>query len=83
LKLQVAPLMEIPSSALTMFESKPAVWVIDAKEMRVHRREIKIARYTPGSVIVTDGLQAGERVVTAGVQQLHENQTVKLLEIKK
>jgi RND family efflux transporter MFP subunit len=79
LKLQVAPLIEIPSSALTMLENKPAAWVIDAKDSCVHRREIKIARYTPGSVIVTDGLQAGERVVTAGVQELHESQEVKLL----
>jgi RND family efflux transporter MFP subunit len=79
LKLQVAPLIEIPSSALTMLENKPAAWVIDVKDPRVHRREIKIARYTPGSVIVTDGLQAGERIVTAGVQELHEGQEVKLL----
>jgi multidrug efflux pump subunit AcrA (membrane-fusion protein) len=53
--------------------------VIDAKDMRVYRREIMVGRYTPGSVIVTDGLQSGERVVTAGVQELHEGQTVKLL----
>lgn len=79
LKLQVKPLIEIPSPALTMLENKPAVWVVDAKDKRVHLRGIKIARYTPDSVIVTDGLQAGERIVTAGVQELHEGHTVKLL----
>lgn len=79
LKVQTDPLIEIPSPALTMIESKPAVWVIDAKDMRVYRREIVVGRYTPGSVIVTDGLQSGERVVTAGVQELHEGQAVKLL----
>jgi multidrug efflux pump subunit AcrA (membrane-fusion protein) len=46
----------------------------------VHRREIVIARHAPDSVIVTDGLESGERVVTAGVQELHEGQPVKLLE---
>lgn len=79
LQLQAEPRIEIPSPALTMLESKPAVWVVDAKDMRVHRREITVAHYTPDSVIVTDGLQSGERVVTAGVQELHEGQTVKLL----
>jgi RND family efflux transporter MFP subunit len=82
LKLQVAPLIEIPSSALTMIEDKPAVWVVDAKDQRVHRRGIAIARHAPDSVMVTDGLETGERVVTAGVQQLHEDQPVKLLEGK-
>ena len=79
LKVQTDPLIEIPSPALTMIGDKPAVWVIDARDMRVQRREIAVARYTPGSVIVTEGLQSGERVVTAGVQELHEGQTVKLL----
>jgi RND family efflux transporter MFP subunit len=72
-------LIEIPSSALTMIEDKPAVWVVDAKDQRVKRRKVTIARYAPDSVIVTDGLESGERVVTAGVQQLHEGQAVKLL----
>ena len=79
LKLGPDKVIEVPSSALTMTENKPAVWVVDPNEQRVHRREILIARYAPDSVIVTDGLNSGERVVTAGVQQLHEGQPVKLL----
>jgi RND family efflux transporter MFP subunit len=79
LKLKADSVIEIPSSSLTMIEDKPAVWVVDAKDQRVHRRQITIARHAPDSVIVTDGLEAGERVVTAGVQELHEGQPVKLL----
>jgi RND family efflux transporter MFP subunit len=79
LKLKAQSLIEIPSSALTMIEGRPAVWVVDAGDQRVHRREIVIERHAPDSVIVTDGLKSGERVVTAGVQQLHEGQAVKLL----
>jgi RND family efflux transporter, MFP subunit len=78
-RLKSDSLIEIPSSALTMKEDKPAVWVVDAKDQRVQRREIAIARHAPDSVIVTDGLNSGDRVVTAGVQQLHEGQAVKLL----
>ena len=80
LKLKAESVIEVPSSALTMIEDKPAVWVADGKDQRVHRREIVIARHAPDSVIVTGGLESGERVVTAGVQELHEGQTVKLLE---
>ena len=79
LKLKAESLIEVPSSSLTMIEDKPAVWVVDAKDQRVHRRAITIARHAPDSVIVTDGLNSGERVVTAGVQTLHEGQPVKLL----
>jgi len=79
LKLKPESLIEVPSSSLTMIENKPAVWVVDAKDQCVHRREITIARYTPDAVIVTGGLNSGERVVTAGVHTLHEGQAVKLL----
>jgi len=79
LKLKPESLIEIPSSSLTMMEDKPAVWVVDTKNQNVHRQEITLARYAPDSVIVTSGLNAGERVVTAGVQTLHEGQVVKVL----
>ncbi len=78
-QLKAESLIEIPSSTLTMFDDKPAVWVVDPNDRRVHRREIAVARYAPDSVIVKGGLKSGETVVTAGVQTLHEGQTVKLL----
>ena len=78
-RLKADSLIEVPASSLTMVEDKPAVWVVDAKDQRVQRRKIAIARHAPDSVIVTDGLDSGDRVVTAGVQQLHEGQPVKLL----
>jgi multidrug efflux pump subunit AcrA (membrane-fusion protein) len=77
--LKADSLIEVPSSALTMIEDKPAVWVVDGKDQRVQRRRIAVARYAPDSVIVTDGLRSGDTVVTAGVQELHEGQAVKLL----
>lgn len=78
-ELRTDPVIEIPSTALMMSGDKPAVWVVDAKDKRVSLREIGITRYTPDSVVVIDGLNAGERVVTAGVQELHDGQTVNLL----
>lgn len=78
LKLPAESVIEIPASALTMIENKPAVWVVDAKDQRVHRREIAVTRDTPDSVIVTHGLASGERVATAGVQTLYDGQAVKM-----
>ncbi len=72
-------LIEIPSSALTMVEDKPAVWIVNSTDQRVHKRKIAVARYASDSIIVTDGLESGDRVVTAGVHQLYEGQPVKLL----
>ncbi len=70
-------LIEIPSTALTMLGDKPAVWVVNATGNRIERREIAIDRYTPRSVLVRDGLRPGEVVVTAGVQELREGQSVR------
>jgi len=80
LKLRTGTLIEIPSYALAMAETKPAVWIIDPKTNTVHKREIEITRYTQDAAIVASGLQSGERIVTAGVQSLFEGQKVKLLE---
>jgi len=74
--------IEIPASSLAMMQGKPAVWVVDDKDKTVHIKPVSVAQYTQNSVIVADGLKTGERVVTAGVQALHEGQKVKLLEEK-
>ena len=79
LKLKTNSVIEIPASSLSMKDNKAAVWVVDPKDQRVHRREIATERYAPDVVIVTDGLNSGERVVTAGAQSLYEGQQVKLL----
>lgn len=80
--LQAATQIEIPSPALAMSQGKPAVWVVDEKDMTVHIKPVVVARYTQDSVTLAEGLTSGERVVTAGVQALHEGQKVKLLEMK-
>jgi len=79
-KLQAEMQIEIPSSALNMSQGGAAVWVIDAKDNTVHLRPVTVARYAQNSLVIADGLQAGERVVTAGAQTLHEGQLVELME---
>ena len=63
---------------MTQWNGKPAVWVVEKGSQTVNLRPIEITRYTVDSVIVAQGLQDGEIVVTAGVQALHPDQKVKL-----
>lgn len=73
------PGIEIPISALTATGGAPAVWVLDPKDNRVSLRNIDVARYELNRVLVAQGLEPGELVVTAGVQTLRPGQQVRLL----
>jgi RND family efflux transporter MFP subunit len=71
--------IELPASALTSSEGQPAVWVVDPETNTVALRTIGVTRFAPSSVVVSDGLEVGEVVVTAGVQTLRPGQEVRLL----
>jgi multidrug efflux pump subunit AcrA (membrane-fusion protein) len=51
------------------------LWVV-GEDNRVSSREVKVGRLTDGGVLVTEGLQAGDLVATAGVHVLSEGQEV-------
>lgn len=70
---------EIPASALMKIERQPAVWIVDLAEMSVSLRNVAVARFDPASVLVSDGLEAGDIIVTAGVQALHPGQKIRIL----
>ncbi|MDQ0505378.1 efflux RND transporter periplasmic adaptor subunit [Xanthobacter agilis] len=73
------PVIEVPASALTRLNDKPAVWVVDPKAHTVSLRNVEVLRFTPATVAVAEGLKPDEIVVTAGVQALHPGQRVRLL----
>ena len=79
LEMQSTPTVDIPASALTRVNQKPAVWVVDPTNMTVSPRNIEVLRFDPGAVAVSSGLDTGEIVVTAGVQALYPGQKVRLL----
>lgn len=70
--------VELPWSALTKDLSEPAVWVVEGDKANLRR--VKVGRYLTGHVIISDGLKAGERVVTAGGQLLHPDMRVEVAE---
>ena len=72
--------IDIPASALTSANQRPAVWVLDPASNTVSLRNIEVLRYDLARVAVAEGLQPGDIVVTAGVQTLRPGQQVRLLE---
>ncbi|HBO45965.1 MAG TPA: efflux RND transporter periplasmic adaptor subunit [Planctomycetaceae bacterium] len=70
----------VPPGAVFAVESgqKSHVWVVDESTRKVARRAVETGRLTPVGVAITEGLQPGEWIVTAGVNSLREGQEVRL-----
>ena len=80
MKLDAAPGIEIPATALVRVEGRTAVWVFDRQSGTVSLRSIDVGRADARLAQVTSGLNPGDVVVTAGVQALRPGQKVRLLE---
>ena len=68
--------VQVPASALMEANGRPAVWVVDPQSLTVSLRNVDGLRYGPGAVVISQGLEPGERVVDAGVQALRPGQKV-------
>jgi RND family efflux transporter MFP subunit len=79
IKLSAPAGLQVPPSALTEADGRPAVWVVDPKSQTVSLRDVDVSRYDPADIVVSQGLDVGEIVVTAGVQTLHPGQKVRVL----
>jgi membrane fusion protein, multidrug efflux system len=73
------PIIDIPATALTKINQQPAVWIVDPSTNTVSIRSVDVLRFDQARVIVSQGLDSGEVVVTAGVQALHPGQKIRLL----
>jgi RND family efflux transporter MFP subunit len=72
--------IELPATALTLVDNRPAVWVVDPKSQEVSLRPVELQRQGSSSIVVSHGLAGGEVVVTAGMHALRPGQKVRLLE---
>jgi membrane fusion protein, multidrug efflux system len=79
LQTDAVPVIEIPATALTKSNRQPAVWIVDPANLTTSIRNVDVARFDPATVAVSQGLDVGDIVVTAGVQALHPGQKVRLL----
>jgi RND family efflux transporter MFP subunit len=71
--------IEVPASALTTADGQAAVWLVDPASDTVALHNIEVLRHDPSRVLVAQGLETGDVVVTAGVQALRPGQKVRLL----
>ncbi|MET0068981.1 MAG: efflux RND transporter periplasmic adaptor subunit [Candidatus Thiodiazotropha sp.] len=58
---------------------EPRAWVIDEQSMTVKSRKVKIGRLLGSRIEILEGLEPGERIVTAGTPFLLEDMEVRLL----
>jgi multidrug efflux pump subunit AcrA (membrane-fusion protein) len=79
METEAVPIIEIPATALTNANSQPAVWIVDPSTRTVSMRNVDVLRFDQASVAISQGLDTGEVIVTAGVQALHPGQKVRLL----
>lgn len=70
----------LPPSALLDEGDRRSVWVVAPDGRSVTRRDVTVERDRTDSsrIAVTDGLQAGDRVVVAGAHSLKDGQPVRL-----
>jgi RND family efflux transporter MFP subunit len=73
------PMIDIPATALTRMNQQPAVWIVDPSTNTVSVRNVDVLRFDQAQVLISQGLDTGEIVVTAGVQALHPGQKVRVL----
>jgi membrane fusion protein, multidrug efflux system len=69
--------LSVPLSALTADGGRHFVWVLDPARTTVARREVAIGPFGDDSATITEGLQADEWVVAAGVHLLRDGQPVR------
>jgi RND family efflux transporter MFP subunit len=73
--------IEVPTAAVFADDASDSeqsyVWVVDEETRSVSRRPVEIVRFSALGVLV-QGVEPGERIVTAGVHSLREGQTVRI-----
>jgi RND family efflux transporter MFP subunit len=79
LHTSAGPTIDIPATALTRMNQQPAVWILDPSTGTVSVRNVDVLRFDEAQATISQGLDAGEIVVTAGVQALHPGQKVRVL----
>jgi RND family efflux transporter MFP subunit len=68
--------VSLPWTALMATGSKPAVWIVDPKTRTATLKPVTIDAYEAEAVLITRGLEAGDRVVVDGGKLLSSGQPV-------
>lgn len=68
----------VPSACVQTTPEGPAVWVV--RDGKAWRQVVRSTRFVRDGVLVSEGLKAGEEVVTAGFQKLYNGAEVVVME---
>ncbi|MBK0002114.1 MdtA/MuxA family multidrug efflux RND transporter periplasmic adaptor subunit [Erwinia sp. S38] len=80
-RLKVATLQDaivIPAAALQMGNEGHFVWVVNA-DNKVSKKSVTVGIQDSETVVISSGLQAGEKVVTDGIDRLTEGAKVEIV----
>lgn len=77
-RFAATPLTAIPSTALFQKDDSPAIWIVK-DDQTLELRPVRVERYESDQVLIAEGVNTGDRVVTAGVHKLAAGQKVRLL----
>ncbi len=67
----------LPATALFHDGREPAVWIVKPQEDTLELRRVQVLRYDARTVTVSQGVQAGERVVWQGVHTVSAGEKVR------
>src|SRR5256714_6624051 len=76
-----APVAHLPLSAILNRGTGPMVYLVD-EAGAVVQRPVTVASFTEDTALVTSGLNAGDRIVTLGVQKLEAGLKVRTIELR-
>ena len=74
-----ARVARLPLSSLYNQGTGPSVWVVNV-DGRLVLRNVRVEAYESRDVVITGGLNEGDRVVTLGVQKLDPGQRVRIVQ---
>ena len=72
---QPVDVLAIPRSAILMDQTGEYVWVV-GKDNKAERRNVALGQSTPETAAIVGGIDAGDLVVTDGVQRVRAGQAV-------
>jgi hypothetical protein len=67
----------VPESAVLTKDGESFVWIVDLPASTVSLRRVDLSQDATG-IQVTSGLDAGTRIVTAGIHSLKQGQQVRI-----
>ena len=72
---------KLPLAAVFKDQGEPSVWLIDEAHGRLIKKSVEVSAWTETSAIISAGLEAGQKIVAAGVHKLDAGIPVRIVEV--